>query len=343
MALTPPDGSTRYVDQVVAELPPEVSITYRTWKSAFTGRYDVFHIHWPELLVRAKNPVTSAGRGLALLILLGRLRLGRVAIVRTLHNLDAHEQLESRWQRWVLGVCFRQTTLFIRINPTTVIETSAPVATVLHGHYRDCFAGLPQQDPRPHRLLYFGLIRGYKGIDRLLDLFGATDDPRLTLRVVGKPLDTAIVADIRRVAAGDERVTARLEFVPDEALVSEITSAQVVVLPYREMHNSGSLLVALSLRRPVVVPRTAVNEALAREVGAGWIFMYDGELGWDVISDALTASASGDRGAPDLRDREWSVVGEGHYQAYLQAVEIARPAGYSRSAAMAAGPRSTAS
>ena len=89
MALTPPDGSTRYVDQVVAELPPEVSITYRTWKSAFTGRYDVFHIHWPELLVRAKNPVTSAGRGLALLILLGRLRLGRVAIVRTLHNLDA--------------------------------------------------------------------------------------------------------------------------------------------------------------------------------------------------------------------------------------------------------------
>jgi beta-1,4-mannosyltransferase len=79
------------------------------------------------------------------------------------------------------------------------------------------------------------------------------------------------------------------------------------------------------LDRPVVVPRTAVNESLAREVGPGWIFMYDGALSWDVIEQALASSAVGDRPAPDLRDREWAVVGEGHYQAYLQAVAIVRP------------------
>jgi 3-methyladenine DNA glycosylase Tag len=48
-------------------------------------------------------------------------------------------------------------------------------------------------------------------------------------------------------------------------------------------------------------------------------------LSWDVIEQALASSAVGDRPAPDLRDREWAVVGEGHYQAYLQAVAIVRP------------------
>jgi beta-1,4-mannosyltransferase len=325
MALTPPDGSTRYVDQITAGAPPEVSITYRTWRSAFTGRYDVFHVHWPEFLVRAKNPLTSVGRGVLLLLLLARLKVGRVAIVRTLHNLAAHEDLESRWQRWLLAVLHGQTTLFIRINPATELDTDAPVVTIPHGHYRDRFAAMDKRDPPPKRLLYFGLIRGYKGIDGVLDLVAAGADPELTLRIVGKPMSDAVVAQIRRAAEQDRRITARLQFVPDEDLVAEVTAAQVVVLPYREMHNSGAVLVALSLDRPVVVPRTAVNEALDDEVGPGWVFMYDGVLTAEVVDLALAASALRGRRPPDLRDRDWAAVGEGHYQAYLRAVSIARP------------------
>jgi hypothetical protein len=104
----------------------------------------------------------------------------------------------------------------------------------------------------------------------------------------------------------------------------EVTSAQVVVLPYREMHNSGAVLVALSLDRPVVVPRTPVNQALSDEVGPGWIFMYDGALTAEVVDIALSASAPQGRRPPDLRHRDWSAVGQGHYQAYLQAVAITR-------------------
>jgi beta-1,4-mannosyltransferase len=325
MALAPPDGSTRYVDQITAEAPPEVSITYRTWRSAFTGRYDVFHVHWPEFLVQAKNPLTSVGRGLLLLVLLARLRAGRVAIVRTLHNLAAHEDLGSRWQRWLLTVLHGQTTLFIRINPATELDTDAPVVTIPHGHYRDRFAPMEKQDPQPKRLLYFGLIRDYKGIDSVLDLAAGSADPELTLRIVGKPLSDAVVAQIRRAAELDQRMTARLQFVSDEDLVAEVTAAQVVVLPYREMHNSGAVLVALSMDRPVVVPRTEVNESLADEVGAGWVFMYDGVLTVEVVDLALAASALQGRRPPDLRDRGWAAVGEGHYQAYLRAVAIARP------------------
>lgn len=72
-------------------------------------------------------------------------------------------------------------------------------------------------------------------------------------------------------------------YVDDPTLAREVSSAELVVLPYRDMHNSGTLLLALSLARPVLVPRTPNNVAVAAEVGPGWIFMYDGELDAGVI------------------------------------------------------------
>ncbi len=62
-----------------------------------------------------------------------------------------------------------------------------------------------------------------------------------------------------------------------------------MVLPYREMHNSGAALTALSLNRPVLVPDNEVNRELAEEVGPGWVFRYDGELTGRHLLDALAA------------------------------------------------------
>ena len=41
-----------------------------------------------------------------------------------------------------------------------------------------------------------------------------------------------------------------------------------MVLPYRQMHNSGAVLAALSLDRPVLVPATD-QRGLGAEVGPG--------------------------------------------------------------------------
>ncbi len=78
--------------------------------------------------------------------------------------------------------------------------------------------------------------------------------------------------------APDARIAHHLEHVPDDDLAAEVAHAQLVVLPYREMHNSGAVLLALSLDRPVLVPRNEVTDALAAEVGPWWVQRYDGEL-----------------------------------------------------------------
>lgn len=319
LSLAPPDGTTRYVVQLIEGVPPEVTLLFFSWWTALFGRFDVFHVHWPEYLVRGRNPLVRFARSLLFSTLLLRLHLGRKPIVRTAHNLFPHES-GGRLEQFLLRACDKQTSLFIRLNRATEMGERENVVTILHGHYKDRFNHHHLPPRIAGRLLYFGLIRPYKGVEDLLAVFLQMTDKGLSLRIVGKPLGDLgpLVADACRK---EPRVTARLEFVADDVLVHEIGQAELVILPYKEMQNSGSLLVALSLGRPVLAPASPSNALIADEVGANWLFTYEGSLTREIIEDALMRSRSSFKGAsPDLSGRDWAVVGGAHYRAYQQAV-----------------------
>ena len=58
--------------------------------------YDVFHAHWPEILVNGHRPLKTAVRQVLFLVMLIRLRLRGTAIVRTLHNLELPDGISRR-------------------------------------------------------------------------------------------------------------------------------------------------------------------------------------------------------------------------------------------------------
>lgn len=329
LSLSPPNGTTRYVDQVVTGAPPEVSFRFFTWRRALQGAlrggYQVFHVHWPEMIVRDDRRVRAFLQRRALRALMALLALRRIAIVRTIHNLRPHETGHSAEAR-VLDALDARTDLFIRLNPTTPAPEGSDTITILHGHYRDRFAQWPLPATVPGRILHFGLIRRYKGVETLLRVFRSLDRPDLHLRIVGRP-SGGLGEVIEREQALDSRITSRLRFVDDNELVDEIGQAELVVLPYREMHNSGAILVALSLNRPVLVPRTPSNTALADEVGQGWVYLYEGELDGAAVTGAIAAvrsrETSDTSAAPRLDGRDWTTLGHQSYEAYLRAMASA--------------------
>lgn len=317
----PPDGTTKFIVQLVEGAPPQLTLKFFSWRTALFGSYDVFHVHWPEFLIRSRNPLRRVQRRLLFQALLLRLRYRRIPLVRTLHNVQPHES-GGRWESWLLAWAERSTTLFVRLNPTT--DSPGPAVTILHGHYVDRFGSMELPAAVPGRILYFGLIRPYKGVERLLSVFSSVESADVSLRVVGKP-SHGLGALVTAAADADPRVTCRLEFVPDAVLVREIGQSSLVVLPYLEMHNSGALLVALSLGRPVLAPNTPANAAMVEEVGAAWLLLFDGELTADVLLDALASvSGAGLSGVPDLSGRDWALVGEQHLAAYEGALRAVR-------------------
>jgi beta-1,4-mannosyltransferase len=313
----PDDTTNPYLVQLLRALPESVEVRYFSVREALFSRYDLFHVHWPEYLIRHPTAVGAYIKKFCLFLLLLRLWVTRVPIVRTLHNARPHEQ-GGPVERLLLDWLDRLTTRRIRINAATP-DADPGTDTILHGHYRDWFATRPVPASVPGRLLYFGLIRPYKGVETLIEAFRDVPEASATLRIVGNPATPDMRQTVEDACRADPRISARLEYVGDDVLAREIGEAQWIVLPYRQMQNSGALLLALSLSRPVLVPRTDANIAIAEEVGCEWVRMFDGSLDPEMLS-AVLASRFESAAAPDLSRRDWPAQGERHYRTYLSAL-----------------------
>jgi glycosyltransferase involved in cell wall biosynthesis len=103
-----------------------------------------------------------------------------------------------------------------------------------------------------------GLIRPYKGIDRLLDLLGdgPLDRPDLRLLVAGLQGRGPGMRDLVDRLASTPRVVVRAQWVPRRSVQVWMGAADLAVLPYIGILNSGSFLLAETFGLPVVAPRS---------------------------------------------------------------------------------------
>lgn len=314
-----------YLLQLAESMPPEIVTIGWSWQTALLGRYDVLHLHWPEVLFRRSGRIRTTLNQALFVALMLRVMMTDLVVVRTVHNPRPHESgnwFERRLLRW----SDRQTTLRIALNEATDRTAGgAPWVVIAHGHYRDAYdtGGLPA--PIRGRLLYFGLVRRYKGILDLITAFGGLRDRDLSLRILGSPNSVELQTSIEAAEQSDPRIAAHLRYVDDDELVRAVGESELVVLPYTELHNSGALLLALSLDRPVLVPETATTAALAQEVGPEWVLTYRGTLDAETLRNGLDRSRSSNRAArPDLSARDWPALGRQHRDAYRRALSSGR-------------------
>ena len=323
LSLRPPDGSTQFVDLLLAGRPDDVEYRFFTWKAALTGHYDVFHVHWPELLIRdRRSPARAFLKRRLMDVLLLRLRLRGIPLVRTYHNPRPHE-LGRHGEQRTLDRVDRSTTLFIVLSKHVSPPGDRATVTIPHGHYAGAIEKLARPAAVPGRVLYFGIIRPYKNVEALTRAFAAIDSPARSLHIVGDP-HPGQRASLEAAAVADPRLTLDLRFVDDETLVREVSEASLVVLPYVEMKNSGALLVAASLGRPALVPDSPINTELQDEFGHEWIRTYSGELTPEVLADALRATSEPTDSAPVLDGRDERAIGAQHVAAYRTAIDLAR-------------------
>ncbi|MGC0366350.1 beta-1,4-mannosyltransferase [Rhodococcus sp. 27YEA15] len=294
-----------------------VSVRYFNWNTALFGRYDLIHIHWPEVMIRRDGALAQAAARARFAMLMTRLQFTKTPIVRTAHNVRAHES-GSRIEGILLRWCDRRTRTWIVLNESSAVPSGRDRVLIPHGDYVEWFTGYPKAASVPGRIVSFGLIRPYKGTEVLLESFAHVASGDASLRIVGKPSTDELRTVVESAAGRDSRISAVLEYVDDSTLALEITAAQLVVLPYQNMHNSGALLLALSLERPVLVPDTAITRALADEVGAGWVHLYAGALTATALEVALAAPAPAR--SPDLSARAWPRLALAHIDAYRDAV-----------------------
>jgi beta-1,4-mannosyltransferase len=317
----PDDRSNPYLWQVVSSLPAGFDIEYFSWRNVLLGKYDVIHIHWPDAMMRGASKRTTFQKQLLTATLLCRLALRKTAIVQTLHNARPHELSDSHFERFLIRRLNRMTSISIAINDQTPrLSPSIPQVTILHGHYIEWFEKHERQRVTSGRIIFFGLIRRYKGVDRLIDEFRLLDNPSARLVVRGAAIDPNLREELTTAASADQRVTLDFGHVGDSDLVTEITKSELVVLPYKQLHNSGAVILALSLNRPVLVPDVPETRAIQREVGSRWVWLYKEELSALDIGQVLSQlSDSPQHLAPNLTLRDWGPAGQQLAECYIAA------------------------
>ena len=131
-------------------------------------------------------------------------------------------------------------------------------------------APLPAELPATTRpvVLYFGLIRPYKGLDVLIEAWKGIEGAELW--IVGRP--RVDITRLRAAAGASVRWVPR--YVSDLELAACFRRADLVVLPYREIEQSGVLATALAFATPILASdvggfRDAAAAGAARLVAPG--------------------------------------------------------------------------
>ena len=158
-------------------------------------------------------------------------------------------------------------------------------------------------DAQKDYMLFFGLVRAYKGLDLLLDAFGKVKDslPNLQLIIAGEFYEDedkyrSQIADLDLT----ERVIVRNEFVPDGDLRKYFGAADLIVQPYKTATQSGVTQVAFHFEKPMLVTNVG---------GLGEI-VHDHKMGYACAPNAEDI-------AEDLMDYYQNKRQEA-YTAYLQ-------------------------
>ena len=284
---------------------------FTAWR-VLSRRYDIVHLHWPEYCVNGRGILASLFWSCALFgaICWVRMRGGRV--VWTVHNLQSHLQHHPTIERYFWRVFTALLNAFISLTETGYEQAlqrhpalrTKPGFVIPHGNIRDAYPRLEISREQARLRLgiaqsarvvgFFGSVERYKGVIELVEAFTTLKDAHAILHVAGKPyLAPEERKRLEYVTARDNRIVLQLQYIPDADLAFYIRAADMIAMPFREILNSGSAVLALSFDRPVLVPARESMTELQQFAGTEWVRLYSGELTSQTLQQHLDAAIAG--------------------------------------------------
>ncbi len=185
--------------------------------------------------------------------------------VALIHNLTPHE--ERFFDRFLNKMFLKHFDAFVvlseKVNQDLLSYRPDAVSRVIpHPAYAQFGARKDLQDAREYFtipkdakvLLFFGLIRDYKGLDILIDTMDFLDE-RYVLLIAGEIYGgkKKYLKAIEAVKKG--RVILHDHFIADENVANYFSAADCCVLPYKSGTQSGIQAIAASFELPVLVSK----------------------------------------------------------------------------------------
>ncbi len=305
----------------------------------FHGIPEVLHVHWPEAHFLSPHEALMRWKISRFLGDVRFLRRKGAAIVWTLHNLRPHDasggggkNMQEEAFRRFGRLCdrFIAHNQFMKAEAARAYGLAQERITVMPlGHYIGWYENKMDRaaarralglDPGNLVFLYVGVISEYKGVPDLIDAFrkAALADTRLV--IAGACKSAELRREITERRAGDERIRLDLRHVPDAELQVYHNAADVVVLPFRRIYTSSTLVLAMSFGRAVICPAVGGLPECVDETGG---FLYD-PADPSGLEKAIARAAAARENLPEMGRRnlerarlwDWDGIGRQTIEVY---------------------------
>lgn len=285
-----------YQDLLYSDLPEGIELRSGSIKDALeksragSGKV-IFHLHWTSpILARAKSIEDARYLRKQFESNLLKFVLEGGIIIWTIHNTTPHnptfleEEISLR-----KSICALASKIHVHSNrsiPEIEKEFDLPrekVHVIHHGNYIAVSVNYVDRTTARKRFgfkehdivfMFLGQIRPYKGLE---DLFSAFSQVRgryenAHLLIAGKPVYPTKLGYVAARAKLLRNVHVYEGAVKDKDLQWFFNTTDVVVLPYKKILTSGSVLNALSFGRPVIAPRVGMIEEIIVESENGFLY-----------------------------------------------------------------------
>lgn len=262
------------------EFPSGYSRIFPISRASFAKqKVDILHLHWPNMFLRSEKTFGRFVYGLKLLLDLQIVTWSDIPIVWTLHNLISHDTRMPGFELWlarkIAGVS-KAVIVHSQSAATDAIKqlglNSQKVIVTPHGGYSSFYGSKISKSearellslPEDARIiLFFGLIRPYKNVPKLLRIWPRIRErvPNALLLVAGEAPDQFYKDKLRLMAKGQQGVQLNLFRVPDDKVAPLFSSVDALALPFEQSLTSGTVALANSMAVRLVVPRLTGTEA----------------------------------------------------------------------------------
>lgn len=219
------------------------------------------------------------------LLVLWYARLNGFKRIITIHDINSFDKQSSRI---IEKKCFKYIDGIIVHNNSSLnaldskFKLSIPKTIIPHGNYLPFIDDLPNENTiaqNKFSLLFFGQIKKVKGLDVLLKAVSILkkNNCQVELTIAGKAWkdDLEEYKEIIRALQIEDLVITDFRYIPDDEVAAFYQKADLVVLPYRNIYQSGVLLLTLSYGRPVLCSDLNPFKEIIRHNENGFLFQTE--------------------------------------------------------------------
>jgi beta-1,4-mannosyltransferase len=280
----------------------DLSIIYNLIKNK---KFDILHLHWQHPFMIHDNFLLMVFRSLLFIFQLLLLKCIKVKIVWTVHNLKNHEnkfvkteiffsRIIARFADRIIAHCNNSKNEIV--NKFQIDEQKIHV--IEHGNYISVYKDKYTRNQSREILdipktqfvfLFLGLIRPYKGIIELIESYKRINASSMTLVIAGRIEDKELAKILIDKASGSPDILLKLQYIDDDEIGIYMKSADVLVLPYRDIINSGSAILGMSFGKAIISPRLGCMPEVLHSFGG---VLYDPESKSGLVEAMQAAIAS---------------------------------------------------